>query len=110
MKKPKFNFGDKVFLLGDDPMEIFLIELKFHGPLGDKVFRYNGFAWEHELSVYKEPRKKKLYAYKKIFTPSTYFTQFNGFESTYEIMFSTVEIECQYQRSPEYDITYPEDK
>jgi hypothetical protein len=101
-KQPKFKFGDKVMLSHQkDPFEIHGISL-YEDSFLYSIFRVNEcchFKKENELSLYQEPKKKKLYAYKR----SGRFI-FADFEcdnlSDHE---GRIHLPC-----PEYDIEYPD--
>ncbi len=98
MNQPKFKFGDRVFET-ELYSKLFIINaIHFNGRYyyGDST-NHHGIP-EEDLELYQEPKKKKLFA----------------MMSGIAIMFYS-EIPKNgcvglFERAPEYDIIYPEDK
>lgn len=102
MNQPKFKFGDKV--VRKDGHYFFICEIK---KANGHYFYNEGhrlYDWlrEDEISLYQEPQKKKLYAYKYCYSSDKL--------NNTEIKFMSHEAEYwgSWERAAEYDIEYPE--
>jgi hypothetical protein len=102
MNQPKFKFGDKVFSKEMLPFTVFTI-------MKDSSCDYVYYSedrsllgyMEYDLELFKEPEKKKLYA----FINSQKEIGFKARKSWKEF-----EVDLYWVRAPEYDIEYPEAK
>lgn len=95
MKQPKFNFGDKVFYGTENP---FVIE-KIRWSDCYQQYEYNDNCLESVVLPYREPVKRKLYAYTSE-RGETSNIEFKMKDRTY----------YNLERMPEYDIDYDEAK
>lgn len=99
MNHPKFKFGDKVVIKKTGKsFEVFAIAKSDESFSYRDEFYKSFFEREDDLELYREPQKKKLYAYKKEFGQ----VQFSTFEGPWIGHFSEA-----FYRAPEYDIEYP---
>lgn len=109
MNQPKFKFGDKV--VSDCTGKPFTIDkIEFNG----EEFIYFGKDYVHQngcgefiLSPFKEPQKKKLYAWSSL--DGVVFHVKN--ENVGREVFHRIGIDAQnFKRDPDYDIEYSEPK
>lgn len=109
MQQPKFNYGDKVTVRGGGkPFEVFAIG---YDPESGFYYKdeYHGSAFEKEgnLMIYKEPQKKKLYAWS---SHDGVILHVNEGEVGTEVFYRLGLRGGSFKRAPEYDIDFPEAK
>jgi hypothetical protein len=99
MNQPKFKFGDKVYLKNGVGFQVNSIIQN-----GNGEYLYNSPRhFEHDLELYQEPQKKKLYAfsYPELGPMEFFKSEQEGFD--YGVSACT-----HLKRAPDYDIEYLE--
>lgn len=101
MNQPKFNYGNEV-MVKDSASRFNIFAIGYDAGTGyyyRDEYHNSHFYKESELELYKEPQKKKLYAYR--LRGQTEF-KFDLLNDDY--------LHPQWSRAPEYDIEYLEPK
>lgn len=103
MNQPKFKFGDRLKRLCSPSKTFIVSSISIY----DDSFVYSGEgnstgSLEYALELYQEPQKKKLYAYD---TPAGVIHHFKSEEAGEKFK----RVNCvDWNRTPEYDIEFPE--
>lgn len=101
MNQPKFKFGDKVAIANGYAFGIGkIIQCEKTGEYKYSYHQEGNLYPESDLELCQEPQKKKLYAFRKCAWPGNItFFDFDGSKDPFPNGFN---------RTPEYDIEYPE--
>lgn len=109
MNQPKFKFGDKATFSHKDTsteITVLLVQYVAINSDGSGEYKYNGGFWESELTEFREPQKKKLYAYSFNYEVKFHIGDMPQL-TTREYWGDEFIKVTTYLRAPEYDIDYP---